>query len=118
MLGMRLGMGFSKLHRFLVLSEWQREKRLLGFCYFFYRLSSSFLVVMVIFFLFSFWTYEVSKRVLHTDEDSEQHRALKVLLCGGLAGVATWASIFPLGESFFWFFFLFFLALSFRLVCG
>lgn len=32
-----------------------------------------------------------------TSEDDNTHQAaLKVLLCGGIAGVATWASVFPL----------------------
>lgn len=30
------------------------------------------------------------------EHDSNQQKAVKVLLCGGLAGVVTWASIFPL----------------------
>jgi solute carrier family 25 carnitine/acylcarnitine transporter 20/29 len=29
-------------------------------------------------------------------DDSDRDRAMKVLLCGGLAGIVTWASIFPL----------------------
>jgi solute carrier family 25 carnitine/acylcarnitine transporter 20/29 len=29
-------------------------------------------------------------------DDSDREAAVKVLLCGGLAGVITWASIFPL----------------------
>ncbi|KAF4992071.1 hypothetical protein FGRMN_7422 [Fusarium graminum] len=48
---------------------------------------------------FYFWSYELSTRWLATEpgeESSFQHEAAKVLLCGGLAGVATWASIFPL----------------------
>ncbi|RMJ17265.1 hypothetical protein CDV36_003057 [Fusarium kuroshium] len=48
---------------------------------------------------FYFWSYELSTRWLATEpgeESSLQHEAAKVLLCGGLAGVATWASIFPL----------------------
>lgn len=31
-----------------------------------------------------------------TPEDSDRQAALKVLLCGGLAGIVTWATIFPL----------------------
>lgn len=31
-----------------------------------------------------------------TENETEGQKALKVLLCGGLAGVVTWASIFPL----------------------
>lgn len=48
---------------------------------------------------FYFWSYELSTRWLKAspgDESSFQHEAAKVLLCGGLAGVATWVSIFPL----------------------
>ena len=30
------------------------------------------------------------------DHESESQAAVKVLLCGGLAGVVTWASIYPL----------------------
>lgn len=45
---------------------------------------------------FYFWSYELGKRNLANDADSEMQEALKVLLCGGLAGVVTWASIFPL----------------------
>lgn len=45
---------------------------------------------------FYFWTYELAKRNIANDADSEMQEALKVLLCGGLAGVVTWASIFPL----------------------
>ncbi|KAM5341635.1 hypothetical protein ACJ41O_014666 [Fusarium nematophilum] len=48
---------------------------------------------------FYFWSYELSTRWLSAEpgeESSLQHEAAKVLLCGGLAGVATWASIFPL----------------------
>lgn len=46
--------------------------------------------------MYSFWTYELSKRSISSQDDDHQTHALKVLLCGGLAGVATWASIFPL----------------------
>ncbi|KAF4963864.1 hypothetical protein FSARC_8158 [Fusarium sarcochroum] len=48
---------------------------------------------------FYFWSYELTTRWLATqpgEETSFQHEAAKVLFCGGLAGVATWASIFPL----------------------
>ncbi|KAL1639349.1 hypothetical protein SLS58_008063 [Diplodia intermedia] len=46
-----------------------------------------------------FWSYELSKRLITSpDEDTQRQAALKVLLCGGIAGVVTWASIFPLGE--------------------
>jgi solute carrier family 25 carnitine/acylcarnitine transporter 20/29 len=30
------------------------------------------------------------------EEESTQQEAMKVLLCGGIAGIATWASVFPL----------------------
>lgn len=29
-------------------------------------------------------------------DESNQQEALKILLCGGIAGVVTWASVFPL----------------------
>ncbi|KAM3414276.1 hypothetical protein BST61_g10929 [Cercospora zeina] len=45
---------------------------------------------------FYFWSYELSKRAIANDADTHTQEALKVLLCGGLAGVITWASIFPL----------------------
>ncbi|SMQ51686.1 unnamed protein product [Zymoseptoria tritici ST99CH_3D7] len=45
---------------------------------------------------FYFWSYELSKRHLSNEDDSPNQQALKVLLCGGLAGVVTWASIFPM----------------------
>lgn len=32
-------------------------------------------------------------------ERSQSQEAISVLLCGGLAGVATWVSIFPLGKN-------------------
>lgn len=46
---------------------------------------------------YSFWSYESCKRLMATpgDEDSNS-AALKVLFCGGLAGIVTWASVFPL----------------------
>jgi len=47
---------------------------------------------------FYFWTYELCKQSLISSHDSQHHEALKVLLCGGIAGIATWASIFPLGK--------------------
>ncbi|KAE8355382.1 mitochondrial carrier domain-containing protein [Aspergillus coremiiformis] len=48
---------------------------------------------------FYFWTYEYCKRLMASkddDDDDVQKTAMKVLLCGGVAGVATWASIYPL----------------------
>ncbi|KAL2794763.1 mitochondrial carrier domain-containing protein [Aspergillus keveii] len=46
---------------------------------------------------FYFWSYEYCKRLMSSNE--EEHAgsaALKVLLCGGIAGIVTWASVFPL----------------------
>jgi solute carrier family 25 carnitine/acylcarnitine transporter 20/29 len=46
---------------------------------------------------FYFWSYEICKRTLNTsDDDSARMAGAKVLLAGGLAGIVTWASIFPL----------------------
>ncbi|KAF7594350.1 hypothetical protein BBP40_009585 [Aspergillus hancockii] len=45
---------------------------------------------------FYFWTYEYCKRLMSSDDNDAQKTALKVLLCGGVAGVATWASVYPL----------------------
>ncbi|KAK5704091.1 hypothetical protein LTR97_003104 [Elasticomyces elasticus] len=45
---------------------------------------------------FYFWSYELAKHAVSTEEDSPNQQALKVLLCGGLAGVVTWTSIFPM----------------------
>ena len=49
---------------------------------------------------FYFWSYELSTRLIkskvESDTQSTTQEAAKVLLCGGLAGVVTWASIFPL----------------------
>jgi solute carrier family 25 carnitine/acylcarnitine transporter 20/29 len=36
------------------------------------------------------------KQTWTSPDDSDRDRAMKVLLCGGLAGIVTWASIFPL----------------------
>lgn len=44
----------------------------------------------------SFWSYELCKRSFSSLNESNQQEALKVLLCGGLAGIITWASVFPL----------------------
>ncbi|KAF1973331.1 mitochondrial carrier [Bimuria novae-zelandiae CBS 107.79] len=43
-----------------------------------------------------FWTYEWTKQAMSEPTDTDRQAAVKVLLCGGLAGVVTWASIFPL----------------------
>lgn len=55
---------------------------------------------------FYFWSYELSTRILERRFKEQGgsgnggmgmgQEAAKVLLCGGLAGVVTWASIFPL----------------------
>ncbi|TKA48799.1 hypothetical protein B0A55_11900 [Friedmanniomyces simplex] len=45
---------------------------------------------------FYFWSYELVKHAMTGEEDSQNQQALKILLCGGLAGVVTWTSIFPL----------------------
>ncbi|KAA8649753.1 putative mitochondrial carrier protein [Aspergillus tanneri] len=45
---------------------------------------------------FYFWSYEYCKRCITSDDDGARKAALKILLCGGVAGVATWASVFPL----------------------
>lgn len=44
----------------------------------------------------SFWSYEWTKQAWTSPDDSDREAAMKVLLCGGLAGIVTWASIFPL----------------------
>jgi solute carrier family 25 carnitine/acylcarnitine transporter 20/29 len=50
---------------------------------------------------FYFWSYELSSRFMASQMkghgmESAGQEAAKVLLCGGLAGVVTWASVFPL----------------------
>lgn len=47
---------------------------------------------------FYFWSYDLSTQLMASNrkDPSPAENAMKVLLCGGLAGVATWASIFPL----------------------
>ncbi|RJE20661.1 Mitochondrial carrier protein [Aspergillus sclerotialis] len=45
---------------------------------------------------FYFWSYEYCKRLVTSEDDDAHQTALKVLFCGGIAGVATWASVFPL----------------------
>lgn len=47
----------------------------------------------------SFWSYHLSKQAVIGEDDSQKQQALKILLCGGLAGIVTWASIFPLGKD-------------------
>jgi solute carrier family 25 carnitine/acylcarnitine transporter 20/29 len=48
---------------------------------------------------FYFWSYELSTRFMMSkfkESQCSSQEAAKVLLCGGLAGVVTWASVFPL----------------------
>jgi solute carrier family 25 carnitine/acylcarnitine transporter 20/29 len=47
---------------------------------------------------FYFCSYDLSKRLMSTasDPNAEHLAQWKILLCGGIAGVVTWASIFPL----------------------
>ncbi|KAM0511735.1 hypothetical protein ACHAPE_009525 [Trichoderma viride] len=50
---------------------------------------------------FYFWTYELAHRYWPAaatagDTASGRRETSKVLLCGGIAGIATWASVFPL----------------------
>ncbi|KAK8154790.1 solute carrier family 25 protein [Phyllosticta citrichinensis] len=56
-------------------------------------------------YAFYFWSYELCKRAFASSSSSSstssstptvEDSPAKVLLCGGLAGVVTWASIFPL----------------------
>lgn len=44
----------------------------------------------------SFWSYELCKRFMVSDDDNAYQSAMNILLCGGIAGVVTWASVFPL----------------------
>ncbi|KAF2203886.1 mitochondrial carrier [Delitschia confertaspora ATCC 74209] len=45
---------------------------------------------------FYFYSYEWSKQTLTSPTDTDHQTAFKILLCGGLAGIATWVSVFPL----------------------
>lgn len=45
---------------------------------------------------FYFHAYEVSRRLFSSPDDDEVAAKWKVLLYGGIAGVVTWVSIFPL----------------------
>ncbi|PGH26599.1 hypothetical protein AJ80_01728 [Polytolypa hystricis UAMH7299] len=45
---------------------------------------------------FYFWSYELCKRFMSTKDETSSQAAIKILLCGGIAGIVTWASIFPL----------------------
>jgi hypothetical protein len=42
--------------------------------------------------------YVQSFTIASSQEPTQTQEAMSVLLCGGLAGVATWVSIFPLGN--------------------
>lgn len=44
----------------------------------------------------SFWSYELCKRLMTTADESSEQAAAKILICGGIAGIITWVSIFPL----------------------
>ena len=43
----------------------------------------------------SFWSYEYCRRLTASDDDANMI-PMKILLCGGIAGIVTWASVFPL----------------------
>ncbi|RDW65875.1 putative mitochondrial carrier protein [Aspergillus mulundensis] len=45
---------------------------------------------------FYFWSYEYCKRLMSSHDEDPRSAALKVFLCGGIAGIVTWASVFPL----------------------
>ncbi|KAJ5259510.1 hypothetical protein N7478_012491 [Penicillium angulare] len=45
---------------------------------------------------FYFWSYELCKRMMTTENETSHQATLKVLLCGGIAGIVTWGSVFPL----------------------
>ncbi|KAF3896210.1 Solute carrier family 25 (Mitochondrial carnitine/acylcarnitine transporter), member 20/29 [Trichophyton interdigitale] len=45
---------------------------------------------------FYFWSYELCKRMVSRSDETAHEMALKTLLCGGIAGIVTWASVFPL----------------------
>ncbi|KAI9838230.1 MAG: hypothetical protein M1838_004621 [Thelocarpon superellum] len=49
---------------------------------------------------FYFWSYELSKGWMTVPDESDAYTAAKVLICGGLAGMTTWASIYPLVLTF------------------
>ena len=44
----------------------------------------------------SFWTYDMTSAILRSSNDTAPTETVKILLCGGLAGCATWSTIFPL----------------------
>ncbi|KAK2855636.1 hypothetical protein FQN49_004994 [Arthroderma sp. PD_2] len=43
-----------------------------------------------------FWSYELCKRLATRSDETPHQAAMKILLCGGIAGIVTWASVFPL----------------------
>ncbi|KAJ5949389.1 hypothetical protein N7454_000973 [Penicillium verhagenii] len=45
---------------------------------------------------FYFWSYELCKRLMTSEDETSNQAAMKVLLCGGIAGIVTWGSVFPL----------------------
>ncbi|DAA76520.1 TPA_exp: hypothetical protein A8136_7197 [Trichophyton benhamiae CBS 112371] len=45
---------------------------------------------------FYFWSYELCKRMASRNDETAHEKALKTLICGGIAGIVTWASVFPL----------------------
>lgn len=78
-----------------VLRRWNNEREGCGGIWF--LVSSDLLRRTVRMLMLSgFWSYELSKQALSSPDDTDRQTALKVLLCGGLAGIVTWASIFPL----------------------
>jgi solute carrier family 25 carnitine/acylcarnitine transporter 20/29 len=44
----------------------------------------------------SFWSYQICKETFAVKDENKLQNALNVLLCGGIAGVVTWTSIYPL----------------------
>jgi solute carrier family 25 carnitine/acylcarnitine transporter 20/29 len=45
---------------------------------------------------FYFWSYEILKAAMSRDDESNTTATFNTLVCGGLAGVITWTSIYPL----------------------
>ncbi|KAJ5679793.1 hypothetical protein N7462_008037 [Penicillium macrosclerotiorum] len=45
---------------------------------------------------FYFWSYELCKRLMTAENETSRQAGFKILLCGGIAGIVTWGSIFPL----------------------
>lgn len=48
------------------------------------------------FLTLSFWSYELCKRWMTFENETPHQTAMKILLCGGIAGIVTWGSVFPL----------------------